>query len=224
MGPKDKKKANIPNGCDLNIFSVQDKHWQPEGINDEDFVAVFTGTHGQANGLDKLLDAAKVLKQNSVTNIKIILIGQGKLKAQLKQQARNLKLDNVLFLDPVNKIKLAGLMKRADVGLQILANIPAFYYGTSPNKFFDYIASGLPVINNYPGWLAELIEKHQCGIAIPADNTQALVDALIELNNNRERLIKMSTNSLELAKSKFDRELLSEQFVNFIEASYQHHD
>ncbi|NQZ79914.1 MAG: glycosyltransferase family 4 protein [Colwellia sp.] len=221
---KDKKIANIPNGCDLNIFSVQDKHWQPEGINDEDFVAVFTGTHGQANGLDKLLDAAKVLKQNSVTNIKIILIGQGKLKAQLKQQARNLKLDNVLFLDPVNKIKLAGLMKRADVGLQILANIPAFYYGTSPNKFFDYIASGLPVINNYPGWLAELIEKHQCGIAIPADNTQALVDALIELNNNRERLIKMSINSLELAKSKFDREFLSDQFVDYIEKSYQHHD
>ena len=52
-----------------------------------------------------------------------------------------------------DKEKLSGLMKSADLGLQILANVPAFYYGTSPNKFFDYIAAGLPVLNNYPGRL-----------------------------------------------------------------------
>jgi hypothetical protein len=52
-----------------------------------------------------------------------------------------------------NKEKLSGLMKSAGLGLQILANVPAFYYGTSPNKFFDYIAAELPVLNNYPGWL-----------------------------------------------------------------------
>ena len=63
----------------------------------------------------------------------------------------------------------------------ILANIPAFYYCTSPNKFFDYISSGLPVLNNYPGWLAEMIKEHQCGIAVPPGDPVAFADALIHL-------------------------------------------
>ena len=61
-------------------------------------------------------------------------------------------------------------MKSADLGLQILANVPAFYYGTSPNKFFDYIAAGLPVLNNYPGWLAEMIEDNKFGYSVKPEN------------------------------------------------------
>ena len=217
--------ANIPNGCDLDIFSQDIESWQPGGISDSDFVAVFTGTHGIANGLDKLLDVAAQLKAKDTTHIKIVLIGQGKLKASLQERAQNELLNNILFLDPVNKLELARLMKRADVGLQILANIPAFYYGTSPNKFFDYIAAGLPVINNYPGWLAEEIEKHQCGIAVAADDSEAFANALVRLSQDSDEMTVMSKNSLQLAEAQFDRKLLAAQFVDYIEQSYQqHHD
>jgi hypothetical protein len=50
----------------------------------------------------------------------------------------------VIFHDPVNKAKLAGLMASADIGLQILANVPAFYYGTSPNKFLIIFQQAYP--------------------------------------------------------------------------------
>jgi len=222
--PENSKIANIPNGCDLGIFSTVKEQWQPENINDDDFVAVFTGTHGQANGLENILSSATIIQQQNITNIKIVLIGQGKLKAALQARAKNLQLNNVIFLEPVNKEKLAQLMARADVGLQLLTNIPAFYYGTSPNKFFDYIAAGLPVINNYPGWLAEFISQYQCGIAVPADDNNALAQALIELNLSRDKLPDMSDNALRLAKEKFDRQVLSEQFVQYIEESYHQHD
>jgi len=218
-----KKVVTIPNGCDLDIFATQQEAWQPEGIKETDFVAVFSGTHGQANGLDKLLDAAQVLKRNDSDGIKIVLIGQGKLKEELKQRAKIEQLDNIVFLPPVSKTKLSALMQRANVGLQILANIPAFYYGTSPNKFFDYIAAGLPVICNYPGWLAELISQHQCGIAVPADDAEKLAGALIHLSENRELLPIMSDNALTLAKSQFDRQQLTEQQVSYIEESYHNH-
>lgn len=221
---EDQQVASIPNGCDLDIFAQEIDQWQPNAISGDDFVAIFSGTHGQANGLDNLIDAAKLIKQQRVSNLKIVLIGQGKLKEKLRQKAQDAQLDNVLFLEPVNKQKLAALMKRADVGLQILANVPAFYYGTSPNKFFDYIAAGLPVINNYPGWLAELINQHQCGIAVPADDVNALAEALMELNDNRESLPIMAKNSLNLAQSSFDRKQLASQFVHYIEKSYQNHD
>ena len=185
--PKSSKVANIPNGCDLEIFSKSIVPWQPEGIDDNDFVAVFAGTHGQANGLENVLNVVELLKTQKIDDIKIVLIGQGKLKKQLKQRANDELLDNIIFLEPVDKKQLARLMKRANVGLQVLANIPAFYYGTSPNKFFDYIAASLPVINNYPGWLAEIIETNDCGIVVPADDSQSFYSALLKLRNNNYR-------------------------------------
>jgi len=59
------------------------------------------------------------------------------------------------------------------VGLQILDNVPAFYDGTSPNKCFDYLAAGLPMLINYPGWLADLVQECQCGYAVPPESPQA---------------------------------------------------
>jgi len=222
--PSQKVVANIPNGCDLRIFAANEDYWQPDGINDADFVAIFAGTHGQANGLDKILDVASYLKKTNESHIKIILIGQGKLKQKLQQKAQSLSLDTVIFLDPVNKQKLSALMNRADIGLQVLANIPAFYFGTSPNKFFDYIASGLPVINNYPGWLAELIIDYQCGMAIPANDDKAFAQALLQLSRNKKQVEEMSENALKLAKEKFSREDLADKFVQYIENSYYAHD
>ena len=117
----------------------------------------------------------------------------------------------------VNKTLLAGLMAQTDLGMQILADFPAFYYGTSPNKFFDYIACGLPVLNNYPGWLAEMIEEHQCGYAVPPQDPEAFGDALERAADHREELLEMGKRGLELARTRFDRELLAAQFVDWLE-------
>lgn len=219
--PNHSNVAIIPNGCDINIFGGNDS-WQPEEIADDDFVALFSGTHGIANGLDQLIETAIKLKEYKADKIKIVMIGDGKLKAQLIEKAKDLGLDNIVFLSPVDKTKLALLMKRANVGLQTLANIPAFYYGTSPNKFFDYISAGLPVVNNYPGWLAELINDHDCGRAIPPQNPELFATTLIELANKPEHLNQMALNARKLAEDSFDRNELSEQFVHYLERSYKH--
>ena len=123
----------------------------------------------------------------------------------------------MIFHDPINKIHLAGLLAAADIGMQILTNVPAFYYGTSPNKFFDYIASGLPVLNNYPGWIAELITQHQCGIAVPPNNPKVFADALEHAADNHHILQAMRTNSLVLAQKQFDRSQLADQWVDCLE-------
>ncbi len=213
--------AMIPNGCDLSLFNSEgvvgcEKPWRPEGVHSNDLMAVFAGTHGIANGLDAVLDAAKVLKKKNRADIKIVLIGQGKLKAELVCRAEREQLNNIIFHQPVSKNKLAGLMASADVGLQVLANVPAFYFGTSPNKFFDYIASGLPVLNNYPGWLAEMIDEHQCGISVPPENPEAFADTLISLADHRERLSPMGKASITLAEELFDRMKLAKQFNSWV--------
>lgn len=206
----------VPNGCDLSIFAEEIEPWRLEGVADSDLMAVFTGTHGQANGLDAALNAASELKKRKRTDIKLVFVGQGKLKSQLQQRAQDLALDNVIFHEPVNKAKLAKLMKGADVGMQLLANIPAFYYGTSPNKFFDYISAGLPVLNNYPGWLAGLIQDNQCGFTVLPDDFIAFADALESAANDKSALPAMGLRSQELACREFNRHDLADKWVGWV--------
>ncbi len=213
------KIALIPNGCDFDIFNEFTQPWRPAGVSPTDCVALFAGTHGMANGLDALLDSAVELKRRGRTDIKFVLIGQGKLKPALQSRAEKEGLTNVIFHDPVNKASLSGLMAATDVGLQLLANVPAFYFGTSPNKFFDYIAAGLPVLNNYPGWLCGMIEKNECGFAVRPEDASGFADALEAAADDRQALAVMGQNSLRLAREEFDRVLLSNRFADWLEGA-----
>lgn len=213
--PRD-RIALIPNGCDLDIFTGKETPWRPEGIGPEDLMVVYAGTHGIANGLDAVLDCALELERRGRKDIKFLLIGQGKLKPGLKERARRESLSNVIFHDPVPKRHLAGLMRATDVGLQILANVPAFYFGTSPNKFFDYISAGVPVLINYPGWLAGLVEEHRCGYSVPPEDPAAFADALERASADRPSLRGMGEHARRLAQSHFNREDLSRQWVGWV--------
>lgn len=213
--PRD-RILSVPNGCDFDIFAADVKPWRPAQVRPTDLMAVFAGTHGLANGLDAVMDAAAVLKRRGRDDIKLLLIGQGKLKARLQARAVCEGLDNVVFHEPVSKVSLAGLMAATDLGLQVLSNVKAFYYGTSPNKFFDYIAAGLPVLNNYPGWLAEMLVEHQCGFAVPPDNAVAFANALEQAAADRDALVSMGKRGLALAKKQFDRTMLADSWVIWV--------
>jgi len=215
-GVSREKIRAIPNGCDISIFENYDEPWRPVVVRPGDLMAVFAGTHGMANGLDAALDAALELKKRDRSDIKLVLVGEGRLKPALQKRAKQLELDNVVFHDQVDKKKLAGLMASADLGMQLLANVPSFYYGTSPNKFFDYIASGLPVLNNYPGWLADYIRQEQCGFAVKPDDPCAFADALINAATDREALKQMGTRAKKLAKTRFDRQTLASEWVDWV--------
>lgn len=213
-----KPVAMIPNGCDLELFvasAVQPK--RPAGVRETDLMAVFTGAHGIANGLEAVIKAAEVLKHRGRDDIKLVFIGDGRLKPELRKAAEEKKLDNCIFLDPVPKAELVEYMKGADIGLMILANIPAFYFGTSPNKFFDYLAIGLPVLNNYPGWLAGMIKQHQCGYAVEPDNAELFADALENAADHRGKLKEMGDRAQALGRQQFDRKKLAGVFVTWLE-------
>ena len=213
------KIAMIPNGCDVELFDAPEAPWRPDVIPADAFVAIYAGTHGVANGLDAALDVAAALKKRVRDDIYILLIGDGKLKPALMERAQREGLDHVIFLPPVNKAKLSGLMHSVQIGLQMLANVPAFYYGTSPNKFFDYIAAGVPVLTNYPGWVAELITENQCGFAVPPMDVQAFAEALEYAANHRTELKHMATRAHELAEIDFARSKLSIDFAQWLEGA-----
>lgn len=210
--------AMIPNGCDLDIFGIEVTPWRPPAVQPTDFMAVFAGTHGVANGLDAILDAAAVLLRRGRRDIKLVLVGNGKCKPALQSRAALEGLSNIVFLEPVNKARLADMMAASDLGLQVLANVPAFYFGTSPNKFFDYIAAGLPVLNNYPGWLADILTVHKCGFAVPPSNAAAFADALELATSDLPALRAMGKRGLALANTEFSRKMLADKWVDSVTA------
>ena len=120
------------------------------------------------------------------------------------------------FKNPIPKKDLFYyLNNEIDVGLMILDDIPAFYYGTSPNKFFDYLSLGLPVINNYPGWLSDLINENNCGLTVSPKDSFKFSESLIRLKNDKDLIKNMSKNAIRPYKEKFDRKNLSKDFVKF---------
>lgn len=206
----------IPNGCDMDLIQLNE-----DKIKNEKYTAIFTGAHGFANGLDAVLDAAKILIQKKETDIEIQFIGDGILKPKLELRVINEGIKNCTFEPPMPKRELfLHLKKHADIGLMILDNIPEFYYGTSPNKFFDYIALGIPVFINYPGWLADLIEKNNCGVVVEPNNPVEFANALIKMKN-KSILNQKGRNAKKLAESNFDRKNLSIKFVKYLENTIQ---
>lgn len=212
----------VPNGCDLDLFvpteaPLDDERFGPPG----DFRLIFTGAHGLANGLDAVLDAVAELKRRGVSGIRFVFLGTGSQKGRLMQRSRDEGLDELTsWVDPIPKIELARVLPRMDVGMMILKNLPDFYYGTSPNKFFDYIASGLPVLNNYPGWLAGMIEERGCGVVVPPDDPRAFADAVLNLRENPQRLVEMGRAARRLAEDRFDRRQLAATFADTLEKAH----
>jgi glycosyltransferase involved in cell wall biosynthesis len=209
--------ALVPNGCDISLFEDETQDFSmPFERKEGQVVACFTGAHGLANGLDNILDTAQELKSRADDKIILLFVGEGGVKPSLIERVEKQKLDNCIFLNAMPKHQLVGLLNAADIGLMPLANVPAFYYGTSPNKFFDYISCGLPVLNNYPGWLADMINEHGCGRAVSPDDPKALADALQDMAANKEVLADMGAKAKLLAKNSFNREDLSAQFSQFL--------
>ncbi len=209
--------ALIPNGCDISLFENKTETFEmPFELKKGQVVACFTGAHGLANGLDNILDAAQELKSRGDDKVIILFVGEGGVKPSLIERVKQQQLDNCIFLNAMPKHQLVDLLNAADIGLMPLANVPAFYYGTSPNKFFDYISCGLPVLNNYPGWLADMIHEYGCGTAVAPDNPVALANALQDMASNKDALAAMGLKGKQLAKDRFNREDLSAQFVQFL--------
>jgi glycosyltransferase involved in cell wall biosynthesis len=184
----------------------------------DDFVAIYFGAMGRANGLHYILDAAKVLQQRGQRGIKIILHGAGSERASLVKRMEEQGLDNIVFSAPVaNKAKLAQLVATANVCLTIYAGEDR-EQSWSPNKFFDALAAAKPILVNVGGWLAELVEKNACGKFVDPRHPDSLADALIELSSAHEETARMGERARMLAEGEFCRDRLGEQLEALLKA------
>jgi glycosyltransferase involved in cell wall biosynthesis len=219
-GIPDEKLVFIPNAADLDVFrpDVVDEGFRARHGLEGRFLALYAGAIGRANGLDQLLDAAATLKRLGDERVAIVALGDGGERPRLERRARELGLENLRFLPPVPKEELAGIVGAADVTLTIFAAHPILQTN-SPNKFFDSLAAGRPVVVNVDGWLRRLVEENEAGVWVPAGNAEALAGALSVLAARRDRVERMGRNARALAEREFGRDEMAERLARTLEAA-----
>jgi len=208
----------VPNGCDLDLFGPHIAPWRPEAARSWECLAVYAGAHGPANGLGLLLDAAALLARRGEARVRLVLVGGGAEKPALMRRAAAEGLSNINFLDPMPKPRIAALLAGAQIGLQILAPVPAFAEWAAPNKLMDCLAAGLPVVTNQPGHVARILEEGACGIAVPPADPEALADALTTLAAEPARRRAMGLAARREAVRRWDRRVHAERFCTIAES------
>jgi glycosyltransferase involved in cell wall biosynthesis len=210
------KLVHVPNGVDVHLVRPAEE----DTVRAVDRVPtlVYAGAHGPANGLDAVLDAAERLA-SAGRHVRFVLIGDGPAKAALVADARRRGIANVEFNAPVPKAELAGILADADGGLMVLRDAPLFAFAVSPNKLFDYLAAGIPVVCNVPGEVAELVAASGGGVQA-ADATGAGLAAAVEqwLEQSPESRRAMGRSGRQWVERTHSREVLGARLDTMLRA------
>ena len=205
----------IPNGADVNLF-------HPRGHNEilavrsnlrlseEDTVLVYAG--GIAYYRPEVVIEAMhhLIKNNNTFKLKFVIMGRGDPQRinEMLELIRNLELqDNVLFLGQRRREAVARILPCCDVGIVPYDDKPLWAYA-HPAKFFDYCASGLPVIATAfeDSELASLISSHNLGYIAEPLNSIEVASAIRKFCNLSEKERRgMSERARSLAVNTFNR-------------------
>ncbi len=174
----------VPNGIDPDEWSAEGQSL-PMGMVEtlaklraEGFAIVgYAGTHGVANALDTLLDAAKLMQDDKVA---FVLVGKGPEKSGLQQRIHREGLCNVYFFDSVIKEQIPSLLKWFDIAYIGLQWQPLFRFGIAPNKLMDYMMAGRPVLMAISAGNDPVTEAG-CGSTVQPENPHAVREGIHHL-------------------------------------------
>lgn len=203
-------------GADGQLFeslSPDPTYFEQHGLAGKT-IAIYTGAHGDANGLFQLLDAAEHLRDRR--DIAIVTIGDGKMRESLRTAAAERGLTNVHLLDPVPKTVLPGILAASHIGLMILKQITRPRWVT-PNKIFDYMFAGLPSIVNFPGTTAQLVEAEGIGVASEPGSATDLAARIRRWADNPDERTAIGRHAREVAFAKFDRRMIARELAEVFE-------
>lgn len=204
-------------GADGSLFRdvvPNREFFEQRGLQDKK-IAIYTGAHGDANGLPQILDAAALLIDRP--DIAFVLMGEGKMKEALKADVAARGLSNVHLLDPVPKRELPGILAACDMGLMILKQISRPRWVT-PNKIFDYMFTGIPSIVNFAGTTAEMVEADGAGFASKPGDAEDLAAKIRRLADNPDERAAIGKHAREVAYAKYDRRMIAEQLAEVFES------
>jgi glycosyltransferase involved in cell wall biosynthesis len=211
----------VPNCSDLDLFAPGEKDadlvalW---GLGDR-FVVGYTGAVGPTNAVeDSLPEAARILEERGRDDIVFVVVGDGKSLPALRERIDEQGLANIVVAGPMPKSDIPRVTRTADVLLTLFADVPILATN-SPNKFFDGLASGRPMIVNSPGWTRDIVVDEECGLYVPPGDGAALADAIERLADEPELVRSMGERARHVAEERFDRNTCARTVLEILEGA-----
>lgn len=207
----------IPNGIDITEWHDTDEplpalHLQQltELKDHKRFLVGYAGGHGLANALNDLIEAAALIRDTPIT---LVLVGEGQEKAALQAQAASLELDNIVFLPAIAKRAVPALLARMDALYIGWRKLPIYRFGLNPNKLFDYLMAGRPVLHAF-ALGNDIVAEAKAGISIEAENPAAIAEGLRQMATmpaaERNRMGKAGQRYVQ---SQHDYRVLARRFL-----------
>lgn len=196
----------IPNFSDLESFYPMGKSEKllHKYSLERTLTITYTGALGRVNAVDELINLAEMATKQG-KNWQFVIMGEGSHEAELKRATSEISLENVRFVDFGSKEMVNEILSLADFAWISFAHLPVLKTN-SPNKFFDALAAGKPILVNHKGWVYDLVKAHQLGISCLPSKVESAFARLVELEQNPLELAKMGVNSRKLAEQHFSKE------------------
>lgn len=178
MGLNDTRFQWVSNGSDLP--EEEDPAVYP--VRTEGFTFMYLGSHGEANGLDILLEAFDdACQARPDLHLQLRLVGSGIRKPELIARAQHLvSVESISFEERIPQEKVISRAREADCLVGVLRDLPTYRHGVSLNKSFMYLGSGRPVV-----WASSApnnpIQEADAGISVASEDRGALANALIQM-------------------------------------------
>ena len=218
-GDIDLRKCHyINNGVDLESFrqSIIDHPVEDRDLDADKFNVVYTGAIRPVNNVGNILDAAKLLKDE--TDIQFLVYGSGNQEDALLKRVKEECLTNVKMKGYVNKRHIPYILSKSSVNV---LNYSQTQYnwsrGNSSNKLFEYMASGKPIISTVKMGYC-ILGKYKCGISLDQNTPEALAKAILYVKNMPEKQYKTMGQNAIIGAKDFDFKVLTEKLIDVIES------
>ncbi len=208
----------IPNWVDTDLIRPLSKNnaFAAKHGLDEKFVIMYSGTISISSikTLEHILAAAKQLQAE--TDILFVIVGEGLKKAELKEKAQSMKLDNVLFLPFQPYCDLPFLLASSDLLLVPLDKEKSLL--SVPSKLYNFMAAGRPIFGlaHKDSEVKNLISKTGCGICVPPDDVERIVSSIQGIKDDEKNLSNMASSARKYAVEHYSKTRVLEKLEKLI--------
>jgi glycosyltransferase involved in cell wall biosynthesis len=210
---------HLSNGVNTNTFRPDRATTDARASlgNEETVIVMYAGLHGLAQGLEQILEAARILRDEPY--LKFVLIGDGPQKKDLIDQAERHELHNLVFHDPVPSTAMPEIVASVDI---CIVPLKTYIPGAVPSKLYESMAAGRALILMADGEAAEIIAQNEAGVVVHPGDIEGLVDTIRALVHDGDLRRRLGDAGREAATIHYDRRKIIDRFVNFLEEAEGH--
>ncbi len=218
-GTPEEKVSMIPNMSKPDKFYPHESNLEVAkqfGIDLTKFNVIHFGSMGRANGLQYIIEAAKVLHDKGDDTVRFVFMGSGATEPVIKKLSEDYGLTNVQFLGSHKMDVVAEVVNCCDASITAFLNLPVLKTN-SPNKLFDSLSAGKPIIVNSAGWTKDMVEQEHCGFYVDVERPAELAEKLLVYKDNKETLELWGKNARKLSLEVYDKDILSGKVADVLE-------